>query len=380
MQLKTVEILLSPLEHHERLWMLDSLYDALRTAPAILPSGAFGLAYGIKDPDASLRWARRVIAIEPRQRVAKARELLSFPSLSDTVLAWIDGEIERLGAPDNGGRPLSWSKPRYRRSVGSSRLDLLGLKGQALLRMGDTPAALAYLDSAVAQGWDLARFRTAAVARLAAADTLGAAHLLARIAVDPAALDEHAGQSGRRLVNALVWAAERERALADMLRETRRDAQPRLLFDPVRMTRRAGDTVDLRETLPGHVTVVAFWHPACRTCLEELQELSQLVDGLPGALRLAIVSQRPLGAADWAALDDAGLAPVVTVDGEGEAMRAFRVRATAGLFVVDQRGVIQYHDISRNEVPRCIMTLVRMRDVVMGRGRTDGRTVTAERA
>jgi len=366
-RLRAVDILREPAEHPlERLRLLDSLYDAVGTAPTILSSGGFALAYGMKDSDASLRWARRVIAIEPRQRMAKARQLLSFPSLSDTVLAWIDGEVERLGAPDDGRRPLSWSKPRYQRSVGSARLDLLGLKGQVLLGLGDTPAALAYLDSAVAQGWDIARFRTAAAARLAAADTLGAAQFLAKIAVDPAAHDGAADQSGRRLVGPSVWAAERERARSDMLRETRRDAQPRVLFDPVRVTRRSGDTLDLRETLQGHVTVVAFWHSSCRTCLAELQELRHLVAGLPGAPGLAIVSRRPLGPADWAMLDDAGLAPVVTVDGEGEAMHAFRVWATAGLFVVDQRGVIQYHDLSRNELPRCIMTIVPMQDVVMG--------------
>jgi thiol-disulfide isomerase/thioredoxin len=138
--------------------------------------------------------------------------------------------------------------------------------------------------------------------------------------------------------------------------------------------------VDLRETLQGHVTVVAFWHPWCRTCLAELQELRHLVADLPGAPGLAIVSRRTLAPADWAMLDNAGLASVVTVDGEGEAMQAFRLWATGGLFVVDQRGVIQYHDVSLNEVPRCIMTLVPMQDVVMGRGRTGARAVTAERA
>jgi len=380
-QLKTIAILREPAEHpSERLRQLDSLYDDVGTAPDILYSGAFALAHGTRDPDASLRWARRVIAIEPGQRVTKARQLLSFPSLGDTVLAWVDGEIERLDAPDDGRRPLSWSKPRYQRSVASVRLDLLGLKGRVLLGLGDTLAALASLDAAVAQGWDVARFRTAAMARLAAADTLGAARLLARMAVDPAARDEKAVQSGRRLVNPSVWAAERERALSDMLRETRREAQARVLFDPVRVTRRSGDTVDLRETLQGHATVVAFWHPSCRTCLAELQELRHLVAGLPGAPGLAIVSRRPLGPADWAVLDDAGLSPVVSVDGENEALQAFGVWATAGVFVVDQRGVIQYHDVSLNEVPRCIMALAPMEDIVMGRGRTGARAVTAERA
>jgi hypothetical protein len=380
-QLKAIAILREPAGHpRERLRLLDSLYDDVGTAPDILYTGAFALAHGMRDPDAALRWARRVIAIEPRQRKVKARQLLSFPSLSDTVLAWIDGEIERIDTPDDGHRPLSWSRPRYRRSVGSARLDLLGLKGRVLLGLGDTLAALAYLDSAVAQGWDIARFRTAAMARLAAADTLGAAQLLARIAVDPAAHDEDADGLGRRLVNASVWAAERQRALSDMLRETRRETEPRVLFDAVRVTRRSGDTVDLRETLQGHVTVVAFWYPPCRTCLPELEELRDLVAGLPGAPRLAIVSRRPLGPADWAVLDDAGLGHVVRVDGENEALQAFGVWATSGIFVVDQRGVIQYHDVSVNEVPRCIMALVPTQDVVTAHGRTGARPVSPERA
>jgi hypothetical protein len=379
-QLRTIDILQGHAEHpREGLRLLDSLYDAVGRAPTILANGAFALAYGLKDPDASLRWARRVVAVEPRQRVIKARELLSFPSLGGTVLAWIDDEIEQLDARDDGHRPLSSSRPRYRRSVRSARLDLLGLKGQALLGLGDTLAALAYLDSAVAQGWDVARLRAAAAARLAAGDTLGAARLLARIAVDPAVQDEEADRSGPRLVDALVWAAERERAVSDMLRETQREAQARVLHHPVRVTQRWGDTVDLRESFQGRATVVAFWHPWCRSCLAELQELRRLMADLPGAPSLVILSRRPLAPADWAMLDDAGLASVVTVDGQGEAVHAFLAFATGGLFVVDQRGVVQYHDISRDEVPRCLMALAPMQDVVTGRGRTDARAVIAER-
>ncbi len=202
-QLRTIDILLGhEANPRERLRLLDSLYQDVGAVSAVLPTEAFGVAYEAGDPDACLRWARRLIAIEPRQRAIMARQLLSFPSLRDTVLAWIDGEIERLGTPDDRYRPLFSSVPRYRGSVDSARSDLLGLKGQVLLAMGDTLEARAYLDSAVAQGWDIARFRAAATVRLAAADTLGAAQLLARIAVDPAANDRDADRTGRRLLGA----------------------------------------------------------------------------------------------------------------------------------------------------------------------------------
>jgi len=358
-QIKTIAILREPTnDARERLRRLDSLYDAVNSAPALLSARAFELAYEMKDPDASLRWARRVIAVEPGERMTMAHELLTFSALRDTVLAWVEGEIERLEVPDDRQRPLFWSRPRYQRSVGSARLDLLGLKGQALLALGHTLAALAYLDSAVTEGWNTARFQAAAAARLAAADTLGAARLLARIAVDPAARDEDADRVGRRLLGAPMWTTEKERARSDMLRETRHEAEPRGLFDAIRVTQRSGDTVDLRETLTGHVTVVAFWYPPCRSCLPGLEELRDLVAELPGAPRLAIVSRRALEPADWLVLDDARLAPALLVDGEGEAMQAFRVWATGGLFVVDQRGVIQYHDVSMSEVPRCVRALV----------------------
>jgi hypothetical protein len=379
-QLRTFDIL----RQHEKnprvgLRLLDGLYQDAGAAPPMLATQAFGVAYQVKDPDACLRWAERVIAIEPRQRSNMARQLLSFPSLRDTVLAWIDGEIHRLSTLDDRYRPLFSSLPRYRASVDSARSDLLGLKGQVLLAMGETLEARAYLDSAVAQGWDLARFHATAVARLAAADTLGAARLLARIAVDPAASDPEADQTGRRLLGASAWTAERERALSDMMSETRREAEPRRLYDPVRVTGRLGDTADLREALQGRVTVVAFWHPLCLTCLTELEKVRNLVAGLPGAPRLAIVSRRPLEAADWTRLDDAGIASLVTVDGKDEAMRAFGVWGTAGVFVVDPRGVIQYRDRSLGDLPRCIMTLIPMQDVVAGQGRTDTRAATADR-
>lgn len=378
-QLETIDILRQlGVSARERLRRLDSLYDATGTAPTILATGAFSLAYAVKDPHASLRWARRVMAVEPGQAILKGRQLLTFPSLGDTVLAWVDGEIEQLDTVSDGHRPLYWTMPRYRRSVDSTRLDLLGVKGQALLGLGDTLAALAYLDSAVARGWDIARFRAAAAARLAAADTLGAAQLLARIAVDPAARDGQADRSGYRLVSPPKWAAERDRALSDMLQETRREAEGNALFDTIGVTRRSGDTVDLRQALQGHVTVVAFWSP-CRTCLADLEELRDLVASLPGDPVLLIVSQGPLGPADWTSLEAMGLASRVVVDARHEAVRAFRVWKTEGVYVVDPRGVIQYHDVSLNDVPRCIMTLVPTQDVVMGHGRTEPRPVSAER-
>jgi len=378
-QLSTIDILRQPgISARERLRLLDSLYDATGTSPTILATGAFALAYAIKDPSASLRWARRVIGVEPGQAILMGRQLLAFPSLSDTVLAWVDDEIQRLDTLGDGHRPLFWSERRYRRSADSTHLDLLGLKGQALLGVGDTLAALAYLDSAVAHGWDIARFRAAAAARLAAADTLGAGQLLARLAVDPAVRDEDTDRSARRLLSAPAWAAARDRALSDMLQETRREAEGGALFDAISVTRRSGEEVDLRQTLQGHVTVVAFWSP-CRTCLADLEELRDLVAGLPGDPVLLIVSQRPLEPSDWADLEAATLASRLVVDAKHEAVRAFRVWKMEGVYVVDQRGVIQYHDVSLNEVPRCVMALVPTRDVVIEGDRPNTRTVTAER-
>lgn len=379
-QLRTIDILRGhEATPREGLRLLDSLYQDVGAVSAVLPTEALEVAYEAGDPDACLRWAQRLITIEPRERAFMARRLLSLPSLRDTVLAWIDGEIARLGTPDDRYRPLFWSVPRYRGSVDSARSDLLGLKGQVLLAIGDTLEARAYLESAVAQGWDVARFRAAAAARLAAADTLGAARLLARIAVDPAANDDHADQAGRRLLGTSRWAAERERALSDMMRETRREAEPRSLFDSVRVTRRLGDTVDLRAALQGHVTVVAFWHPLCRTCLAGLEELSKVVAGLPGAPRLAIVSRHPLEPADWDRLDHAGIASFVTVDGKDEARQAFGVWGTAGVFVVDPRGVIQYRDTSSDDLARRLMTLVPKPSIAAGMGGADARAVTSER-
>jgi len=378
-QLRSIDILRAHEANlHERLRLLDSLYESVGAAHAILPTAAFAVAHEMGDADACLRWAQRLVAIEPWQRTVTARRLLAFPSLRDTVLAWIDGEIERVSMSDDRSRPLFSSRSRYRRSTESVRSDLWGLKGEVLLGMGDTVTGRAYLDSAVAQGWDIDRFRVTATVRLDAADTLGAAQLFARIAVDPAADDDDADRQGRLLLGVPAWAAERARALSHMLRETRREAEPRGLFDTVRVTGRRGETIDLRATLQGHVTVVAFWNPPCLTCLAELEALGRLVAGLPGSPRLAIVSRRPLGPAEWDRLDGAGLAPFVTVDGEHEAMQAFGVWATAETLVVDPRGVIQYREPSLDDLPRCIMTLVPMQDGVAGDDRAAGVVIAAQ--
>jgi hypothetical protein len=379
-QLRTIDILRGHKEDpHEGLRLLDSLYQDVGAVHATLPAEAFAIASRLGDPDACLRWAQRLIAIEPRERAPMARELLSFPSLSDTVRAWIDSEIERLSIPDDRYRPLLSSRSRYRQSLDRARSDLYGLKGRALLAMGDTLEARVDLDSAVAHGWDSDRFQAAATTRLAAGDMLGAAQLFARIAVDPGADEDEADQDGRRLLNAAEWAAERARARAHMVTETQREAEPRPLIDSVRVTLRMGDTVDLRETLLGHVTVVAFWYPPCRTCLAQLEELSNLVAGLPGAPRLTIVSRLPLDQAVWEMLDDAGLASFVTEDGRDEAMQAFGVWGTAGVFVVDTRGRIQYQYASLKDLPRYIMTLVPRQDVVARPGRPVAGPVASQR-
>jgi hypothetical protein len=367
----------------ERLRLLDSLYDDVGAVRApVLTDAGFRLAHEIGDPDEGLRWAQRTVAIEPWLRTYEASQLLSFPSLRDTALAWVDGEIEQLGRRDDSSRPLFMTRPRYRQSLDSTRLDLFGLKGQALLAVGDTLKARAYLDSAVAQGWNLDRFKAAAEARLAAGDTLGAAQLLARIAVDPAGNDEDADREGGRLLDRPAWEVKRRDAWIDMVRETRRQAEPRNLFDSVRVTRRTGqtmETVDLRDMLQGHVTVVAFWYPcSSRACLARLTDLSALVAGLPGAPQLTIVSQRGLKQADWDRLDDADVAHLVTVDAKGDAVRAFSVWSTEDTFVTDTRGEIRYQYVSLDDLARYVTVLGLAQDAVAERNRPDARGETAE--
>ena len=380
-QLRTVDIVMEKgTPPRERLRQLDSLYDDVGAVHALLlPYEAFTLADSMGDPGASLRWARRLIAIEPWRRTSMATQLLSFPTLRDTALAWIDSEIVQVDGRDDRSRPLFMTRSRYRRFVDSTRFDLLGLKGQALLAMGDTSEAHACLDSAVARGWDVGRFRDAAAARLAANDTLGAAQLLARVAVDPGSYDEDATRLGSRLLGGPAWEREEDRARADMLRETQRQAEPRSLFDSVRVTLRTGATVDLREMLRGHVTVVSFWYPCdSRACIGRLTRLDTLVARLPGAPRLTIVSRRALDRADWDRLDKAGVASLVTVDGKGDAAQAFGVWGTSGTFVADASGVIRYQNVSLDDVARCVMVLHLMENVATAESRPDPRGETAE--
>ncbi|HEX9728282.1 MAG TPA: hypothetical protein VGA37_07255 [Gemmatimonadales bacterium] len=336
----------------ERLW--DDIGSASGDALAL----AFGLALQLKQPQASLRWARRLLAAEPHRRLAVAEQLGTFSTLRDTVRTWLDEEAARLARPDDSRRPLYVATRRQDRAREDLRSGALALKGRLLLDAGDTVAAGAYLDSAAALGWDVANFTAAAQLRLARGDSVGAARLYALVAVDPGAGGAEIEGLGRRLVGARQWEAEKVRALAQMVERTGREAEPRAVFDLVRVTDRDGMPLDLRARLAGPVTVVAFWVPLCKTCLTDLRDTYDLVTGFGPAARIAIVSQRALTEEDWNLLASDGLDGVAVVDAFGDATRAFSAWGAPATFVVDGRAVIQYRLTSADKLARQILTLV----------------------
>jgi len=358
-ELRTVSLMLAhgnapadALDELERMWA------GMPTPHVALPQNAFLLALRTgRAPDAR-RWAERWLEIEPWQRRVIAEDLLELPSLADEVLSMLTSESASLTTYDDATRPLYETVSQHRAWATGTRRAVLGLMGRAALQRGDPTAASAFLDSATVEGWDAAFFEDLADARLATRDSAGSAEMLARLAVDPARAGPGTTARGLALVDASTWAEMLTRARDRMISATLAEAQPRSLDRRVELLDRDGTKRDLLDLARGQVTVAAFFWPPCTSCVDDLALLAEAQRRIPNVFRIILISAERASDDAVGRLRTLGLdAPVVT-DASGQAALALDSWGTAGYFVLDQRGTIQFSNTNLADIPRQAVALV----------------------
>ncbi|HEX8966729.1 MAG TPA: TlpA disulfide reductase family protein [Chloroflexota bacterium] len=102
-----------------------------------------------------------------------------------------------------------------------------------------------------------------------------------------------------------------------------------------------GGTSDLAADR-GKVVLVNFWATWCEPCKSEMPGLQQLANDLQGQpFRLYSVDLQEDAAQIQAFERDYGLDLYAVMDQDGDATRAYGVRALPSTFVIDQRGILR---------------------------------------
>jgi hypothetical protein len=356
-QLRALEIVSSDtLDAAGVLHALEALWADVDLHQTTLAQRAYEFARDLKHASAMSQWAGRWLELEPWWRLDVIEDMIALPALHDAALAWLAREDERLRTPHPARRPLYLSAAAQRREDQRARRELLGLEGRILLARGEADSGLALIESATARGWDVALFRDAADARLAAGDVLGAVEMLARLEADPGHDDPGVAARGLALVADSEWDTAVRRATEHVIEETRREADPRSLPDSLRVTEPNGIARDLRDLCGGQVSVVAFFWPACRTCLADLHVLEQLTQ-LARPVSVVLVSRSAVLPADLDLLRSEGISLPVVVDASRQLTAAFDSWGTPDYFVLDDRGVIRFSHATLSDIPRQILTL-----------------------
>jgi hypothetical protein len=339
---------------------LERLWNESGKHRGVVADRAYLYALDVGDPEAALRWATRLVGEVPAERLAVARGLVEFPSLGDTVLAWLGRERAALAEPDERRRALYRTVRAQRDAERATLREVMGLMGRIELAQGNVPRGVALLDSAAAEGWDLTQVAELADALLAAGDVRRGVAMLARLAADPAygGVDDAAARA-LALVSWPEWAEALARAEQRMREATMAEAGALALPDTLLVADLAGDTVDLGPRLHGRVTVVAVIWPGYRNWYARLGWLEDRLAGLSEPPEALLVSTTRAESADIEALRAAGVSLPLVVDAWGAYVRAVDEWSAPTYYVIDAQGVVRFGNSRLEDVPRQVLALRR---------------------
>lgn len=336
---------------------LERLWQETPSPHVTLPQNAFRTALHAGRVEAARVWAERWLSLEPWQRRNIAEDLLMLPSLTDYALMLLAAELESLRSSyDEGKRSLYETVREYDARSGRARREILGLMGRALLLRGDANAARTYLDSATVEGWNAGFFEDLAEARLATGDAVGSAEMLSRLTVDPARSADVTARA-LRLVDSTSWRGMLAQARQRMIVATLAEAQPRALEHPVELLDHHGDTHDLHDLVRGQITIVAFLWPPCVTCLDDLAALQAARHHVQSPFRVILITEERPSEEAVGRLRARGLDFPLMTDAKGQAAIALESWGTAGYFVLDPRGMVQFPNTTLEDVPRQVEAL-----------------------
>jgi hypothetical protein len=332
----------------------------------LFAQNALGVAKIAEDTGALRLWTPRIRRVQRRTPDMAAywgNVLLQYPSLRSEGMDWLRDEARLLATGPDEYRPLTATIARQQAVNRAAEQPILAELAGALIDQGDTTAGLDTLRLAATYGWNPSVFLRVGKTWASLGDTQQALQTYARIAVDPGSSRGFSDSIRAAIApksSVAPWDTWVRQAREEMRTAVLRGATPRSLNGPTRLLAPGGEVRHLNELASGHVTVVAFWSPACWFSVRDLGPLKRLADQLQraGAEVVAIVDH-PLSAELARTLREQHAEQLpVFYDYRSDTRRAFVNFASPDYFVLDESGRIVFAHSKLEEIPRQVAALL----------------------
>lgn len=321
-----------------------------------LAAAGFRLAVGGDDPDAAFRWADRYVDVAPWNVAPVARHLTASFGDDRRLLPWLERSLRRVLHGTLRPRALDEDQERHRELLAVAAAPLRQVLAPALIAAGRTDEGLEQLIAAADAGWAPDAIHAAAQALAKRGEFDLAAEYLARTVVDPAAdpqLIAGAHALGRTWVGEVKWKDSMDRARARLSAYVHRRAVYRTLPGDLEWLDASGWSRELRDSLQGEITLVAFWSPLCAPSIAALPQLEATarVLGRHGIRTVAVAIGEPSPELVHRIAETVPSA-AARFDPQGKVARAFDQWGTPEFFIVDGEGVIRFQYTTLAEAVR----------------------------
>jgi len=306
---------------------------------------------------------RRVQRRTPDMAAYWGKVLLQYQSLRHMGIEWLRDEAHLLAQRSDAYRPLTASAPEQRLTNRTAAQPILAELANALIQDGDTGAGLDTLRLAASYGWSPTVFLRVAQTWAALGDTRQALEMYARIAADPGSPPGF-GDSIRAATapqsSAAPWERWVREARTGMRTAALESATPRSLTGPTRLLSSTGEARRLNDLSRGHVTVVAFWSPACWFSVVDLAALQRIARQFSGTdAQIVTIVDRPFSDDLRHLLREQHADDLpVFYDHRGDARRAFVNFATPAYYVLDATGKVIFSHSALESIPRQVAALL----------------------
>jgi len=338
----------------------EGLWQEVGTVAPQLPFSAFNVVQRLKNPEAMLRWGRRLEQMDSSFVPFIAQALIEHRELREEALARMRQQIHRLDNPADSDRPLTWTRDEYRNQMQRGAGIWLGRVGTVLYEMGETQAALDTLERAV-KVWNVDSFRMIADLRLSMGDTAAAVPVLARVAADPATASSFSDSVRARIGKRFepdAWARALKAADQELRAYVWAQATSRGLRSSRVPLHDANGQPHTFQAGTGRVTLVALWSRYCQPSYMQLRQLNDVAARLmqQGVPVLAVTDEKPSGELN-SFLSSNGYRFPVFHDVEEAARQAFATTATPSYLVLDAAGRIRFESHVLDDVIRQVAVL-----------------------
>jgi thiol-disulfide isomerase/thioredoxin len=343
------------LEAFERLWR-EAGGQSIQ-----LGYDAFNLALRSGDATLVQRWGDRILASHPEAKALVGINYADIPVLRARGMDLIRAALRHLTDSTDDRRPLEDDAARYRIAAARGGQGLLLALGKALLREGQSRAALDTLDKAIGLGWNVGVFRATAEAELAVGDSSMAARWLAFAAADPTSAPSAADSTRARLgarIGSARWTAWVDTASRELRQEILAAGERVRAVTDLGLVDTVGLEASIGKLAQDRPSVIAFVSRECPPSLAQLASLQIAANKLrnAGVPLLTIVREVP-NAVVVRAFRSRGFALPLYFDTRGRASRALGQVGTPHYFVFDPLGGVRFESRSPDEILRQVAAI-----------------------